>query len=294
MGNIKRKRRLGDRRDGRRLRTLDPYIELTPYVMKFKNESSNYFSDSIEITEVEKYLKGKRQNGYPGMGILHLFVAAYVRVVSNYPGINRFISGQRIFARNDIEFVMTIKKEMKVDSSETSVKVKLDPRDTIDDVYHKLGAEIDKIKGTGEETSTDDLAKTLMKVPRLFLKFAIWFIVVLDYFGILPKSILSASPFHGSVIITDLGSIGLPAIYHHLYNIGNMPLFIAIGSKRKTCETKPDGSISVRKYVDYTLVLDERICDGFYFSQVFRLFKGILRNPQMLNEPPKNVAEDVD
>jgi len=290
----KRKRRIGDRSDGRRLRTLDPYNGLSPYIMKQKSETSNYFSDSVDITEVERFLRDKRIHGYPGMGLLHLFIAAYIRVASVYPGINRFISGQRIFARNNIEFVMTIKTELKADASETSVKAIFDPRDTISDVYNKLGAEISKVRDAGEVTDTDDVAKILMKLPRLLLKFAVWVIVVLDYFGKLPKALLKASPFHGSVIITDLGSIGLPALHHHLYNIGNMPLFISLGAKRKTFVTKKDGSIAERKYVDYTLTMDERICDGFYFSQIFRLFNSILRDPWTLDKPPESVTEDVD
>jgi len=297
MGNDNinvRKRRFGDRYDGRRLRSLDPYNAMTPYIMKLKSESSNYFSDSIEITEAERFLRSKRINGFPGMGLLHLFIAAFIRVASQYPGVNRFVSGQRIFARYNIEFIMTIKTELKTAASETSVKVVFDPKDTVEDVYRKLGAEIEKVKGAGEATDTDDVARILMKMPRLFLKFTVWVIVTLDYFGRLPKALLKASPFHGSVVITDLGSIGLPALYHHLYNIGNMPLFIAIGTKRKAYVPKQDGSAVERKYVDYTFSMDERVCDGFYFSQALKLFKSILHNPAILSDPPEAVVEDVD
>ena len=289
-----RKRKLGDRWYGRRIRTLDPYNALIPFIMRVKSDSSNLFADSVDITEAERFLRGKRLHGYPGMGLLHVFIATYIRVASQYPGINRFVSGQRVYARNNIEFVMTIKKELKTVAGETSVKAIFDPRDTINDVYNKLGAEIDKVKEAGEDTDTDDVAKALMKLPRLLLRFAIWMILVLDYIGWLPKALLKASPFHGSVIITDLGSIGLPAIYHHLYNLGNMPLFISIGTKRKAFVTRKDGVIAERKYVDYKLVSDERICDGFYFSQAFKLFRSILRDPWVLDKPPEDVVEDID
>ena len=189
---------------------------------------------------------------------------------------------------------MMIKTEMKSDATETSIKVIFDPADTINDVYRKLRIEIDKVKEAGEATDTDDAARLLMKMPRFILKFAVRVILALDYFGKLPKSLMKASPFHGSMIITDLGSIGLPAIHHHLYNIGNMPIFIAIGAKRKAFVVKKDGSVVERKYVDYTLTMDERICDGFYFSQVFRLFKRILLDPQSLDAPPETIVEDVD
>ena len=289
-----RKRRFGDRRDGRRLRTLEPYNEMTPFIMKYRSDSSNYLSDSMEVSEVERFLRRKRIDGYQGMGMLHFFIAAYIRVISQYPSVNRFISGQRIYARNNIEYVMTIKKELKADAPETSIKVIFDPRDTINDVYRKLNEEIDKYKTKGEATNTDDVAKLLMKLPRLVLKLVVRSLEILDYFGMMPQAILNASPFHGSAIITDLGSIGLPAIYHHLYNFGNMPVFIALGAKRKTRELGYDGGIVERKYVDIKFVMDERVCDGFVFSQGYRVFRSIFRNPGIVDKPPEKVVEDID
>jgi hypothetical protein len=293
MGNRK-KRRFGDRRDGRRLRTLYPYNAMMPFIMKVKSDASNFASETVEISEAERYLRVKRLHGYPGMGILHLFIAVYIRVASQYPAINRFVSGQRVYARDSIEYVMTVKKEMKVDAPETTIKVTFELTDTIYDVYKKLNAAIDKVKGKGEATSTDDIAGTLMKLPRLLLRVTVGFLEFLDYFGLMPMSIINASPFHGSVIITDLGSIGLPAIYHHLYNFGNLPVFIAISAKRKVRELRQDGTIVERKYVDYKVVMDERVCDGFYYSQAFRLLKSLMRKPQLLDEPPAYVVRDID
>jgi len=293
MGTF-RKRRFGDRSDGRRLRTLDPFSVMIPFIMKQRTDSSNYFSDSVEITETERYLRAKRSNGYPGMGLLHMFIASYIRMASQFPGVNRFVSGQRIYARRDIEFVMIVKKEMRADSPETSVKLNFDPSDTIYDVYRKLNEEIKRIRDEGEDTDTDAFANVLSKLPRLVLKLIVRGLEIMDYFGIMPKSVLRASPFHGSLVITDLGSIGLPAIYHHLYNFGNMPFFISIGAKRKMRELRPDGVIVDRKYIDYKLVMDERCCDGFYFSQAFRFFRSIVRKPHVLDVPPDVIVEDID
>ena len=289
-----RKRRIGDRKDGRWLRSLDPYNGLAPFIMKTRGGSSNYFSDTIDITETERYLRGKRLHGHPGMGILHLFIAAYIRTAAEYPAVNRFVSGQRIYARGNVEFVMTIKKEMKISASETTIKVSFDLSDTIYDVYRKLNEEINKVKLEGDATDTDDVARIFMKIPRLLLKFAIFFLGILDYFGKIPQSLINASPFHGSVIITDLGSIGMPPVYHHLYDFGNLPIFIAIGAKRRAKELRQDGALVERKYIDYMMVGDERICDGFYFAQAFKVFKSYLQKPYILDEPPAKIVEDVD
>ncbi|MDR0839120.1 MAG: hypothetical protein LBN99_05700 [Oscillospiraceae bacterium] len=289
----KRRRRWGDRSDGRYLRTLDPYHVVPSYIMVKKNDACNYFSDMIEVTEIDRWLRKKRLEGMPGLGMLHLITATYVRMSSQYPAVNRFVSGQRVYARDGVELVMTVKSELRVDAPETSIKVQLEMTDTISDVYGKVNAQVDKVKNS-ELTSTDNVAGALVKFPRLILKFVVFFLNMLDYFGKLPKVILQASPFHGSVIITDLGSIGLPPIYHHLYNFGNLPLFIALGAKHKEYEMQKDGTVIERKYLDYTIVADERVADGFYFSQVYRYFRAILKNPEVLENPPEKVVADVE
>jgi len=287
------KRRLGDRVEGRRIRSLDPIHQLMAYIMVKKNDACNYFTDSIEITEIERYLRKLRMNGYPGIGMLHVLLATYTRMVSRYPGVNRFIAGQRVYARHDVELVMMVKTEMKIDSPETSIKVPFGADATLFDIYTRFNEQIESVKNANE-TKTDDIAKIFAKIPGLFLKFAIWLMSFLDYFGIMPKAVLEASPFHGSVIITDLGSIGLPPIYHHIYNFGTMPLFICMGPKRKVNEVQTDGSVIERKYIDVSFVMDERTVDGFYFSQVYRYFRSILRNPVVLETPPEEVLRDVD
>lgn len=290
----KRKRRFGDRRDGRLLRSLDAFSKFAPFIMKTKNDANNSYSDTVEITEIDRFLKKKRTEGCPGMGMLHVFLAAYVRVVSQKPGFNRFVAGQRIYARNVIEVVMIVKMAMSTKAGETSIKVILDPHDTITDIYHKVNAEVDKIKANNEITSTDDVANTLMKIPRLILKFLVFVLNIFDYFGILPQMLIDASPFHGSLFVTDLGSIGIQPVSHHLYNFGNVPLFLAFGTKRRTNELQADGTVAEKKYVDYTLVLDDRITDGFYFAQSVKYLKSFMRHPQQLDVPPETVVEDVD
>ena len=293
MADIVYKRRFGDRKEGRLLRSLSPFYKFIPYIMVKKNDACNQFEDSVEITEVEHWLRDKRQAGWKGMGMLHLFIAAYVRTVSHCPGLNRFVSGQKIYARNNIEVVLTVKRAMTSDAEETTIKVVFEPTDTIFDIYRKLSEKVDEIKANDGENNTEKVAGVLSKLPGLLLKFALWFINLLDYFGLLPMSLLDASPFHGSMIITDLGSIGIPPIYHHLYNFGNLPLFIAFGAKRRAYELDKTGTPVERKYVDYKVVMDERTIDGISYATAFKYLKYYMKNPAALEIPPEKVEEDV-
>ena len=115
----------------------------------------------------------------------------------------------------------------------------------------------------------------------------------LDYFGLLPKILLKISPFHASYFITSMGSLGIPPIYHHLYDFGTCPIFFTFGTKRRAYELDSDGNVKKKQYVDFTYVTDERICDGFYFAAALKQFKRILKNPWQLDEVPE-VIPDVD
>ncbi len=286
----------GDRSDGRKIRTLAPMAQITAYFQVERNTCSNLFEESFEITNIDRYIRQKRREGLTDFGITHVLLAAYVRGVAKYPQLNRFIAGQKVYSRSeDIQYCMVIKKEMTVDSPDTSIKVHLNPHDTVYDVYEKLNAAVESVKATKElDSNLDSLIMTLNLIPSVVLKFVVWLLKLLDYFGWLPKFLLELSPFHGSLFFTSMGSLGIPPIYHHLYDFGNLPAFGAFGMKRRALEVQEDGSVVQKKYIDVKFVLDERICDGFYYATFFKHYRRILRNPEILDNPPDEVVRDID
>ena len=285
----------GDRIDGRKIRTLAPMAQITAYFQWERNICSNFFEESFEITNIDRYIRQKRREGLTDFGITHVLLAAYVRGVAKYPQLNRFINGQKVYSRGeDIQYCMVIKKEMTVDSPDTSIKVHLNPRDTAKDVYEKLNAAVESVKATTElDSNLDMLIMLLNLIPSVILKFTVWLLKLLDYFGLLPKFLLELSPFHGSLFFTSMGSLGIPPIYHHLYDFGNLPVFGAFGCKRKAVEVLEDGTIVPRKYIDLKFVLDERICDGYYYAAFFKYYRRLMRNPEILDQPPEEIVKDI-
>ena len=285
----------GDRTDGRRIRTQPPMAQVSPYIMVTRNTSTNFFEDSFEISHVDRYIRQKRREGLTNFGITHVLLACYVRAVCKYPGLNRFLAGQKVYSHgDDIQYCMTIKKEMTAESPDTVIKVHLTPRDTAADVYHKLQAAVENVKNTPLDSSFDNVAGLLNLVPGVVLKFVVWLLRTMDYFGLLPRFLLEVSPFHGSLFFTSMGSLGIPPIYHHLYDFGNLPVFGSFGMKRRAYEVLEDGTVVQRKYVDVKFCLDERIVDGFYYAAFFKHYKRILQHPEILDEPPTEVLRDID
>lgn len=288
------KKRFGDRRDGRRVRTLPPMAYLEPYIMRTRNDAQNCFEDSFDITETDKFMRDLRKQGYKNLSILHIILAAYIRTIASRPGINRFISGQKIYHRNAIEVNMTVKKEMSLESPDTMVKVFFEPTDTIYDVYEKFNKVVEEATAQDSDTDFDNIARALSKIPGLIFRGAMSFLYFLDYFDMLPKALLNISPFHGSLIITSMGSLGIPPIYHHLYNFGNLPAFISYGRKYHKNVMNANGELERRTFVDMKVVCDERICDGYYYASAFKLVKKLVVSPSILTTPPETIIEDID
>lgn len=290
-----RKRRRGDRKDGRLVRTAIPMVKLMSFIMPERSDSCNTYADEFDVTEADELCREMVKKGYTSFGFLHIILAAYVRTVSQRPVINRFISGQRIYARNCIEVNMVVKKEMAVAAPETAIKVRFEPDDTVEEIYEKLNEAVENVKNAPDlDSSFDKTAETVASLPRPLLRTAIRFLNWLDYHGWMPKQLLDVSPFHGSMIITSMGSLGIKPIYHHIYNFGNLPVFLAYGTKRTVTRVKRDGSLETRRMIEIKAVTDERICDGFSYASAFKLMKRYVEHPRQLTVRPEAIVEDID
>ena len=287
------RRRFGDRKDGRLLRSLPAFSKFIPFIMPTRNDASNLYEESMEVSVVDRRLRKLRVDGYKGIGMLHFLIAAYIRLVSMLPGLNRFVVGRRIYARHDICVVMTVKRALSVDATETTIKVYFEPTDTIFDVYRKMNEKIEEIKASDENNNTEEAAEALSRLPRPILRFAILVLRIMDYFGWLPEALTEASPFHGSMIITDLGSLRIGPVFHHIYNFGTLPVFLAFGAKHHVYELDRHGNMVDRKLSDMKFSLDERTVDGHYFAQAFQAWGYLFQHPEILENPPSRVVEDV-
>lgn len=285
------KRRFGDRKDGWRLRKVDPFFRIIPHIMTDRNDAQVFFSERIYLEETLKFIREVRREGYK-LGFLQVVIATMVRVMSQKPKINRFVCGKKVYARNEISVSLAVKKEMSEEGEETTITVVFNPEDTIYDVIEKINIAIEQNKIVEENNSTDRFVKFLSKVPDFVYGGIVGFLKFLDRRGRLPETVRKLSPFHASMFITDLGSLGIKPVYHHVYNFGTNSIFIAFGTRKKEQKINNDQSVDHKKAIDLKVVVDERIVDGYYFAQSIKLATKILENPACLREKPEKVIVD--
>lgn len=270
----------GKRADGVRVKKLDAIFKLIPYIMKTRTDSQVFFEDRIYLDKVSEYIKKKKEEG---IRITHMeiIIAAIGRLLYERPQLNRFIMNRQIYQRNETVISLAIKKQMMDEAMETTVKFKIKPEDTIFSISNQIKEVVEENKKVTTKNITDKLADFILSFPNFLIKGVVSVIMWMDKHNLLPKAVIDASPFHTSAFLTNLGSLGIDAIYHHIYDFGTTSIFFAMGSKKY--EKDLDGNI--QSYINIKVVADERICDGLYYAKSFLMLKKYLQKPELLEIP---------
>lgn len=292
MAQRYKRRRMGDRKDGRRLHTLGSMFQLTPFLMQKPSDAVVNFTDSVEISNAEQWLRLRRTDGYEDISLMHVYVAAYVRTVAQYPALNRFVAGRFFYSRDTIDVIFSTGHNTATDGR-TTVKVHFLPTDTIFDVCRKINAQWDSIRADEEASYIERITDTLIKTPRFVLRFGMAVFRWLDYHNWLGEGFINRSPFHGSLVLSDEGAFALPPVQRSLNSTGSLPMSISFGRKRDVLEPTSSGTLEPRRYVDYAVTADTRIFDHSYMGAAFKAFRHYLQNPDLLRDTPERVNEDV-
>ncbi len=177
--------------------------------------------------------------------------------------------------------IQQAKREFSDGASETNVTLRIQPEDSYDTILAKIRGGIRTAKA-GEEKDDDNLVSTVMRLPRFLLMALFKVLDFLDFYKGIPKSMEQVDPIRCSLFIANLGSVGIDAPYHHLFEWGTNSLFATIGRIKKMPFAEEDGTIVAKTMVDVKVSLDDRISDGFYCARSLDLFKQYLQNPQEL------------
>lgn len=276
------------RKDGKRVKNVSMMYQIVPYIMDKRYDALNAVTQKIPYKPMQDYLKQKHKEGIE-ISHLSLVIAAFVRAVSQEKSLNRFVVNKKIYARDGIWIGMVILRPGETES--TMTKVRLEPTDTIFEVNEKMMKMIEDNKNVQASNSTDKLMKVLLSIPGL-CNVGVGLFKWMDRHGLLPKSIIDASPFHVTMTISNLASIRTNYIFHHIYEFGTTGMLMTMGNSEDVPVKTKDGGIELQRQMPIGLVMDERIASGCQYAAAFRVFINCLKNPTLLEVPPETIDEE--
>lgn len=283
------------RKDGRKIKSLDPFMRVVPHVMKERSDSMIMFSEDFSCDGMDAYIKAKKEEGIK-ITYIDIVAAAAVRMLAIQPSLNRFIMNGGVYARNNISFSYALQKDLRGGSSETTIKVAFDGTENLEDVYTRIQAEADKVTKTNGETDTetDKMAAILTKLPDFIFRIVVNILIWMDKHNCMPKAVMDASPFHTSFFITNMKSLGINYVFHHVYNFGTTGIFIGLGKQKDKVIAGLDGTPEVKKMLPLGVVIDERFAEGLDWAKGVKSLKRLIRNPALLEKRLDAKTEDID
>ena len=272
------------RRDGVRVKGLDGYHNILPYIMPKRTEAEVSMTEQFDVTDLVKYMKERNEEEGVNIKIFHSIVTAVARTVYHRPRLNWFISGRYYYERPDITFSFVVKQKFEDTADETLMFMKVEPDMNIDSISKRILGDVKKVR-KAKSNDLDKLMNFVGSLPRPFLEGFFATLRRLEYHGVMPKALTAGDPNYSSVLLSNLGSIGADSCYHHLSNYGTCSVMITIGKLHQEQKLMYDGTWQPRDVINCTFNIDERLADGFYYAKSLRIMKYLLEHPEAMEEP---------
>lgn len=277
------------RRDGKHVTNVDPMYTLAPYFMRERNDAMNMITVDIPYDDVHRYVLDLRKRGYR-VSHMAVIIAAYVRMICDYPALNRFVVNSKIYARNDFSIGMVVLRPGESDPSMS--KMKFDLESTIFEINDIINDFVDANNKVDSNNASDDLFRKLLSCPPL-VRTGMAFLRGLDHIGLLPKAIIDLSPFHNSIVFTNLASIRTNDIYHHAYNFGTVSIVISMGNLQDRA-VRDKGGVAMKRMIPLGIVMDERIASGHAYALCFERIQHLIKYPEELEKRPETIKTDFE
>lgn len=268
----------GNRPDGTPVRGLSPMRRLMPLLMPARNSAVVYHHQQLDLTHTLPWLAARTERTGVRTTLFHLVQYGIVRTLVERPELHRFVSGGRIYQRTHLELAYAVKKRMDDKAPLTAVKLRLLPSDSFSDFIAKADAVVTSGRGQALLPAEKEM-KLATLLPLWVLRLVLAMQRHLDAWNLLPAVATAQDPLYSSAFLANLGSIGLQAPFHHLFDWGTVPIFIVVGRIQKAPWVGEAGQLEVRETCDLRFSYDERVADGLYCASSLEILRRIVERP---------------
>jgi hypothetical protein len=258
--------------------------------MRGRNESAVYFEQQVAMRQADAYIR-EFNVAHPDtpITIQHMLMWSIAQILEQFPTMNRFVVGGRLYQRKDIWFTYSAKQSLKGKSPLIVIKRRFDPAQPFAHMVRDMQEQLRADRYGGRIGPSDQEAALILKFPgivrRIILAVGRWG----DAFGLLPASMIEHDPLYGSVFFANLASIGMDACYHHLYEYGSIGIFGVIG-RPVPDPGSPTSGPDRRRTMTLRWTFDERCEDGLVAGYALKRCKQILEDPRAMGFPDPTTA----
>lgn len=244
-------------------------------------DPSVYGTIALRADQVLSYLEAIRERSGKRVTLSHLMAKAVAIMLSEMPDANAILRMNRIYLRSQIGVFFQVAME-DPDTGEVDLSGA-----TIFDAHKKslleIVAEFEAKVGTvrrREDKNLEGSRSLFKRVPFFLLNRLLDWISFFSYTLNLDLrwAGIPQDPF-GSVMVTNIGSLGLEEAYVPLVPYSHVPLLIALGAVKEEAVVE-GGQIVVGKVLRAFATFDHRVLDGMHAAKMSKTITRIFADPE--------------
>ncbi|HUJ24558.1 MAG TPA: 2-oxo acid dehydrogenase subunit E2 [Myxococcales bacterium] len=243
-------------------------------------DPSVYGTMDVNMDEAMKYLADFRARTGRKLTISHMMAKVAAMALKEVPDANAIMRWNRIYLRKRIgiffQVVMTDEGHGKTDLSGATI-YDVEQKSLLE-IYDDFNAKVEKVRQR-KDPALEQTRKTFLGVPYFMLNFLLKAISFLMYTLNLDMrwAGMPQDPF-GSMMITNVGSLGLDTAFVPLVPYSRVPILLALGNVREAPVVR-DGKLGVGKIMKVNATFDHRFIDGFHASVLSRVVRDWFEHP---------------
>ncbi len=245
------------------------------------HDPSVYGTMTLRVDRALDYLDAFRARTGRRLTLTHLLVKAMATVLAENPDANAVLRFNRIWLRKDIgvffQVAMEDQESGEIDLS--GVTIHGAEKKSVLDILDETEARVAEVRAH-KDKALEQTRSTFKKIPFLLLNRALDLISFLSYGLNLDLRALGIpkDPF-GSVMITNIGSLGLQEAYVPLVPYSRVPLLLAVGAVERQPVVVGD-RIEIARTLGLHATFDHRILDGSHAAKMARVLRRCFEDPE--------------
>jgi hypothetical protein len=272
------------RRDGVEIQGQSLVRRIMPVMLPTRSESVVYYEMVLDLSRTLPCVDEWNRAHEDKLTVFHLALAAAARVMYARPGLNRFVSGGRIYQRSGCQVSFMVKKAFRDEAPMVTVKMDMPAGEPLEELVRRVRARIEDGRN-GPPARVDKELRLFFLLPIFALRGAFRLVKALDRWNLLPTGFTRPDPMFSSIFLANLGSLGVDGAFHHLFDYGTVSLFVTVGKVGPRVFVDGDGTVATRPGLRACFSFDERINDGHYCVGAIQLAKALMEDPARLAEP---------
>lgn len=264
----------GRRADATQVTGISSTRRFMPVLSPRRNDSLVQYTTEIEVGRALEFLEEQNRERPKDAAItlFHLYLRAISIALHDRPGVNRFVAGGRLWQREGVWITYSAKQEMIDGSPVMTIKRDFPREEGLHEMVDSFRTEL-QARRRGKQATADKEVDLALLLPPILMRAGLGLINLANRLGIMPRKMVDNDPMFTSIFIANLGSVGLDAGYHHVWEYGTCSLFAVVGRVKE----RHGG-----KWMEVKYTYDERVEDGMYAAITLAGVKERLESPEQL------------